>query len=964
MGRARLWRFGILGVVICLALVGLLRPHSDLGGLLLMFVLFLAIIIPAHELGHALAGALVGLRIVLIRIGVGPRLASFRAWGVTVEINALPLGGATLGFPPRPRALPRVREWVFASGGLLANLALALLLRKMFGPVFGDDEHHPYASMASTANITVMIMNAIPMRFEGAMTDGYHLFTIPFWSPHRIARMHIAAEGRLAAEAAERGDVAGALARSDALAARHPGHESVAVVRGQVLHLARREEEARAAWREGLALTSDDQTKALLKNNVAWVDVLLGRPEDLPEADQFSAEALAALPEQPAIRGTRGSVLVRLGQFAEAIPHLERCLTLPSTPAGQASTTAFLACALASTGRRDEGRQALERARALDPTSEVLPLAEACVAGEPLPAGPPGAEGDAAQAASTAAARAAATAAARAASLVPAWRRDVRIVGFAVFLALPKLGLPFLLGLLVPIFLELAPEPGIVLALGAVCTWVAAVLGSRQIDLSDRLDPPLPGAAFIALAGAAALFWLYRRSRGIALPKPTRSPFVLSLVLTLALAATLLVNALSVMGKPSAMSLHEDLEAVVDSGMGLAALSALWLSSRRRWVRAAAAVPLALLLVGGVGASRWRFERFVVGDIPPNGAAIAFAEPRPAVVLRERTFETPGQRVTLSPGGKAYAVVGTAEGAQPGHPIDVGDFAGAGVRIEGIGGVFVDDERFLVTRRKTGRSELLLVQLRPLVRPEPDWSKDVPLLAINDLSYDAATQTVFVDGYDGKAQKRALATRADGDAPWVPLRSLDAKKDEYDVRPLATVFGPAGAAELVFGPRHAASAMLPWAGSGTGPLWLSGPERRTLLSVSFSALRCARPGTAAASVWCVPTGDILRPVLLRVDTSRAVLERVPERMGFVNDLAVLDPTHLALINYAELRVIDLAARRGERLTLPKDQSVWDRRLVDGALATCRREGDISAGGESSSRPMTITVYAPPTATAR
>ncbi len=121
-----------LGVLAGLVLVtwGLSNGQATLGRVgqeVLWFLVVFLIVIPIHELGHALAGFLVGHRIRSVVIGVGRPLLVFNLAGVAVTINLLPLGGLTMGMPRRGGWL-RVRLWIFAAGGPAANLLLCYVL--------------------------------------------------------------------------------------------------------------------------------------------------------------------------------------------------------------------------------------------------------------------------------------------------------------------------------------------------------------------------------------------------------------------------------------------------------------------------------------------------------------------------------------------------------------------------------------------------------------------------------------------------------------------------------------------------------------------------------------------------------------------------------------------------------------------------------------------------------------------
>jgi len=96
------------------------------------FLVVFLVVIPIHELGHAVTGFVAGYRIRSVVIGVGSPLLAFNVAGVTVRINLLPFGGLTQG-TPRAGGWFRVRMWVFAAGGPAANLLLCYVIRRFYG---------------------------------------------------------------------------------------------------------------------------------------------------------------------------------------------------------------------------------------------------------------------------------------------------------------------------------------------------------------------------------------------------------------------------------------------------------------------------------------------------------------------------------------------------------------------------------------------------------------------------------------------------------------------------------------------------------------------------------------------------------------------------------------------------------------------------------------------------------------
>src|SRR5262245_42510489 len=124
------WRLvALLGVAAALAAASI-APKSLLASPLVHVLVLFVLIIPLHELGHAIAGAIVGYRVLNIAVGAGPLLAGFRVLDVNVQINLLPLGGATAAYAKRTFGWTRLRQWIFVAGGPAADVAVIFVPRK------------------------------------------------------------------------------------------------------------------------------------------------------------------------------------------------------------------------------------------------------------------------------------------------------------------------------------------------------------------------------------------------------------------------------------------------------------------------------------------------------------------------------------------------------------------------------------------------------------------------------------------------------------------------------------------------------------------------------------------------------------------------------------------------------------------------------------------------------------------
>jgi tetratricopeptide (TPR) repeat protein len=933
VSREQRWRLGVAAGVAALVGAAFVAPASLVGAHLLPFVAFLVLILPAHEFGHALAGILVGYRITNVSLGVGPLLFTLRVGRTTIQFHALPLAGVTRALPARPWRTVRLRQWILSAGGLAANVVVYFVLRRIFGAELGDATKHPFASVAADANVAVAVMNAIPFHTaEGMASDGYQLFKIPFWPKSEIEGIHAIAETQVILDMLNSGDADGALRVAEDLRRRMPHLARAALALGLVYERQRRHAEARAVFREGLAQATVPSTGAILKNNIAFSSAMLGRSEDMPEAAQLSAEAFAAAPTLGAIVGTRGAVLVRQGRGAEAIPLLDKSVRLADNDRDRSTNHAFLARAFRTAGRLEDARHSAAEARRLDPTN---PLLEWASSDAPLVDGAPASdasmEAAGGDASTVGEARPGdvsfAGAETRALALV-SWRRAARVFAFAAVLVLPqRLGVPFYAYIIVAIAMSIVPEPTNVLALGLACAWAGLVQASGQLHF--QLEPWMPaprGAAAVGFAFAVAAAGLLRWRRACGPQAPTRGARILGILLAVLIVPSLAATMFSARFVSSAIEAHESFEAVAEMGPMLIALGVIFASARRRRLRVAAVVPFALVLVGLVGGSDWWLEHRALADVPATGSPIAWSAPQTAIALRTRKLSTEASSAVISPGGLAFALPLPRTGAY-----QVGDFGDRLVEIRARTVAFVDDETIVADCPGSAVSKLC--GRRPFASDAPLWMKAAPpgTYGLSALSYDRASRSIYVVAWTGDGAPSTFRTSPDAEAPFMLLPSRPARpsKDDNDddIIPIARAFTTTTVSEL----------------------W------RERIPRALGPLRCAT-AVGTEGVWCMPDGHGMSSILVRADPGRGVVDRMPGGLGLVRSLAMLDRTHLVLVRWDELRIIDLDARLGERLTLTETEGGWSAQAaVGGALALFKKGDD----GKNEGTTATITVYAGP-----
>jgi Flp pilus assembly protein TadD len=114
----------------------------------------------------------------------------------------------------------------------------------------------------------------------------------------------------------------------------------------------------------------------VILNNIAYADALTGDPELLPEADAYSKEAYSGAPWTAYIIGTRGTVLVELGQFQEGIKLLHESIEKHKEARSKALNACHLAIAYARMGDDEQADKYLKLARQFDVQCVLLERTE------------------------------------------------------------------------------------------------------------------------------------------------------------------------------------------------------------------------------------------------------------------------------------------------------------------------------------------------------------------------------------------------------------------------------------------------------------------------------------------------------------------------------------------------------------------------------------------------------------
>ena len=351
-----------------------------------LFVFAIVAALGVHEIGHAIVARGLGFEILGVRLGVGKRVAR-REWrGTHISVHAIPLNGVVYVHAERSHWL-RLRYALVLLAGPGANLLFALSLWAIVGTRFHGNpeplEGFAVAPQFFFANFFLGVGNLVP--FLGG--DGTQMIKLLVTRDDKVREnLALAKCGLRASWAREEGrvDLAESYLREGLR--ELPGNTRIMCDLASVLIFQRRYGDARSSLQELLQRTEIRKIeRALLENNLAWTNLCLEDPALLDEAALLSQQAYRAFPNVPAFAGTRGAVLVELGDAEKGLSLLTRAFHLSDTPQSRSHNALWIAIGEARRGRAQKAREYLDLAKSLDPTNDLVARAEAAVLSEVPP---------------------------------------------------------------------------------------------------------------------------------------------------------------------------------------------------------------------------------------------------------------------------------------------------------------------------------------------------------------------------------------------------------------------------------------------------------------------------------------------------------------------------------------------------------------------------------------------------
>lgn len=287
-------------------------------------VLFMLVTV-VHETAHALSALVFGFGVREVSLGVGPRVATTRIGHARLVLNLYPVGGHTMTMPKGDNLRPKM--FAVNAAGPLSHIPLAVWLATVST---GDELWDILLGPTPQLVMFYMLVNLVPV----FANDGRNLMQLFTMSEKRLRAIGTAVTS---------------------ISELAPTLDDPTTNPPNVTQ--------RAAMLEHLATPGMAPTdRALALNNLAVVDILLGDPELLREADEASKEAVELVPDQPALRNTRGSVLILKGDYSDGIALMKPTMTkIPNESLGESHLD--LAYGHVMLGQPFEGRDHLFAAR-------------------------------------------------------------------------------------------------------------------------------------------------------------------------------------------------------------------------------------------------------------------------------------------------------------------------------------------------------------------------------------------------------------------------------------------------------------------------------------------------------------------------------------------------------------------------------------------------------------------------
>lgn len=287
----------------------------------ILFILFLKIVIPIHELGHILAARIVGGTPRRIVLGTGHKVMEQVVGGVKIVLNSqLYSGLAYAAFDDLVEIKPKL--FLYISGGILANILFACLIFPFLDPINLWNRNVNPAAVFFISNLYCCGISIVPFTFQyhgiTHFSDGLQLLKIPHYQASDLVDLNSVNELLDAYDLFESKKYQKALEAYENYASKVDEAGLVMYNLG-LLYLKIGDFAKGNAVFDSLIDQIDEKPfeshKSLIYGGKAWAGLIAG---DVKSADMYSELAQVLEPDNEYYRGTRALVLVEKGSFGES----------------------------------------------------------------------------------------------------------------------------------------------------------------------------------------------------------------------------------------------------------------------------------------------------------------------------------------------------------------------------------------------------------------------------------------------------------------------------------------------------------------------------------------------------------------------------------------------------------------------------------------------------------------------
>lgn len=356
---------------------------------LAVFIVMLGLLVIPHELGHAIAGKLVGINPYQIVVGTGRKFYSFNLFDLYIDIQVFPYGGITFS-EINIRRFARLRYAIYVSGGILVHVLL-IALSIWIVDHFNLDESFsngpaPFMSFIA-ANVLLAVGNLVPgeatmwgqkMKRDGALLlEAILGRRLDFEAGFNASRAH-----RIAC-ATIRGDNDRAIRWVDEFVKQDVELTKEQRVTLSAAYINGDRPEEGAAFLQEMIVDSEPVSllKAVACNNVAWANLLSRENGKGLQALILSRLAAQLMPWEVSVLNTLGSAEALFGDPDRAVEILMGKRVQAKQNRNKATAMAALAIAYSRLNRQAESQAAIRNSERLDEKSKMLSIARQVCAG-------------------------------------------------------------------------------------------------------------------------------------------------------------------------------------------------------------------------------------------------------------------------------------------------------------------------------------------------------------------------------------------------------------------------------------------------------------------------------------------------------------------------------------------------------------------------------------------------------